>query len=190
MVKLQEQRHAARHNDENHSVMSRMLSLTHRVHGQAHDEDIFIRLYLQTALLSIIESTYRLCIDHLKIFEMFFPAFILLTVVCVQRTSQNQPGPLKFEFLTDEDRRFCRGGLQISYPDVDIRKCKIIAQEFRKKISKEWGPPQVQVASAHKLAFRPLTLAADHCGNKRPSGSAAGTGCHFAPMVTPTSLPY
>lgn len=39
------------------------------------------------------------------------------------------------------------------------------------------------------LPYRPFQLAADHCRNERPSGSAAGTGCHFAPVVTPTSLP-
>lgn len=40
-----------------------------------------------------------------------------------------------------------------------------------------------------RLPSRPFQLAADRCGKERPSDSAAGTGCHFGPAVTPTSLP-
>lgn len=43
---------------------------------------------------------------------------------------------------------FFRGGLELSYPDVDIRSCMIIPQEFREKISHEWGPPQVRLDTA------------------------------------------
>lgn len=42
---------------------------------------------------------------------------------------------------------FFRGGLELSYPDVDIRSCMIIPKEFREKISQTWGPPQVRVAT-------------------------------------------
>ncbi|XP_047678786.1 phosphatidylethanolamine-binding protein 4 isoform X3 [Tachysurus fulvidraco] len=80
---------------------------------------------------------------------MFFRAVLLLVVACVQRSCQHQSGPLKDEVLT-EDRRFCRGELEISYPDLDIRSCMIIPQEFREKISQEWGPPQVRLAMADK----------------------------------------
>ncbi|XP_058246042.1 phosphatidylethanolamine-binding protein 4 [Hemibagrus wyckioides] len=81
---------------------------------------------------------------------MLFRAFIVLALACTLSTCQLQSGPLHDELLTEEDRGFCRDGLEIRYPDVDIRSCMIIPQEFREKISQEWGPPQVRVATASK----------------------------------------
>ncbi|MCI4381214.1 hypothetical protein PGIGA_G00249090 [Pangasianodon gigas] len=81
---------------------------------------------------------------------MLSRAFMLLLVACIQRTCQNTSEPLTAELpLTKEDQRFCRGGLELNYPDVDIRSCMIIPQEFREKISREWGPPQVRLATAN-----------------------------------------
>ncbi|XP_060787312.1 phosphatidylethanolamine-binding protein 4 [Neoarius graeffei] len=80
---------------------------------------------------------------------MFPGAFILLVVACIQCTRQHHSKPLKEEFLTENDRGFCREELGLSYPDVDIHSCVIIPHEFRKKISQEWGPPQVRLATAN-----------------------------------------
>ncbi|XP_072538724.1 phosphatidylethanolamine-binding protein 4 [Salminus brasiliensis] len=52
--------------------------------------------------------------------------------------------------LSEEDEGFCRGGLDLSYPDLDINTCMVIPQEFREKISREWGPPKVQLTTADK----------------------------------------
>ncbi|XP_053480277.1 phosphatidylethanolamine-binding protein 4 [Ictalurus furcatus] len=79
---------------------------------------------------------------------MFSRAFMLLVVACIQRTGPHHSGPLKEELLTEEDQRFCRGRLELSYPDVDIRSCMIIPREFREKISHEWGPPRVRLDTA------------------------------------------
>lgn len=47
-----------------------------------------------------------------------------------------------------------RAALELNYPDVDVRGCMMIPQEFREKISKEWGPPTVRLATAKKVRPR------------------------------------
>ncbi|KAM9475622.1 phosphatidylethanolamine-binding protein 4 isoform 2-T2 [Clarias gariepinus] len=85
-------------------------------------------------------------------FEMFslFRALLLVVVACLQRTCQQQPSePSIGELLTNDDqRRFCSGGLELSYPDLDVHSCLIIPKKFRKKITQEWRPPQVWLATA------------------------------------------
>lgn len=44
-----------------------------------------------------------------------------------------------------------RAGLELNYPDVDVLSCITIPQKFREKISKEWGPPQVRLATANTV---------------------------------------
>ncbi|XP_073723623.1 phosphatidylethanolamine-binding protein 4 isoform X1 [Misgurnus anguillicaudatus] len=52
--------------------------------------------------------------------------------------------------LDHEDAKFCSGGLKVTYPDRVIDGCAIIPQEFREKISKVWGPPQVQLTGVNE----------------------------------------
>ncbi|KAF4070493.1 hypothetical protein AMELA_G00285970 [Ameiurus melas] len=85
---------------------------------------------------------------------MFSRAFMLLVVTCIQRTCPHHSGLLEEKLLTEEDQHFCRGGLELSYPGVDIRSCVIIPWEFREKISHEWGPPQVRLDTAKTIGKR------------------------------------
>ncbi|XP_065103742.1 phosphatidylethanolamine-binding protein 4 [Paramisgurnus dabryanus] len=52
--------------------------------------------------------------------------------------------------LDREDAEFCSGGLKVTYPHLVIDKCAIIPKKFREKMTKEWGPPQVQLTGAKK----------------------------------------
>ncbi|XP_046726312.1 phosphatidylethanolamine-binding protein 4 [Silurus meridionalis] len=76
---------------------------------------------------------------------MFSHTFLLLVVACVKLSCQHHS---EDELLTEEEERFCKKGLTLSYPDVDIRSCMVIPQEFREKLSQEWGPPKVSMAEA------------------------------------------
>ncbi|KAL1269333.1 hypothetical protein QQF64_031622, partial [Cirrhinus molitorella] len=55
------------------------------------------------------------------------------------------------ELLTLEDAEFCKGELKVIYPDLVVDKCVIVPQSIREKISKEWGPPRVQLPSADEV---------------------------------------
>lgn len=47
---------------------------------------------------------------------------------------------------------FFSGGLELSYPDLDVHSCLIIPKKFRKKITQEWRPPQVWLTTADKVS--------------------------------------
>ncbi|XP_062307758.1 phosphatidylethanolamine-binding protein 4 [Osmerus eperlanus] len=57
-----------------------------------------------------------------------------------------------FKPLSRSDASFCNGGLQVSYPDLDISKCLVISREnqLREKISQEWGAPRVRLNTVDK----------------------------------------
>ncbi|XP_053092270.1 phosphatidylethanolamine-binding protein 4 isoform X4 [Pangasianodon hypophthalmus] len=101
---------------------------------------------------------------------MLSRAFMLLLVACIQRTCQNNSEPLTAELpLTKEDQRFCSGELELNYPDVDIRSCMIIPQEFREKISREWGPPQVRLATANTKKYMLMMVDPDAPSRTNPA---------------------
>ncbi|XP_037392071.1 phosphatidylethanolamine-binding protein 4 isoform X5 [Pygocentrus nattereri] len=77
---------------------------------------------------------------------MVFAGFCLFVVASVLLTGLTAHS----DGLSAEDEAFCRGGLELSYPDLDIKACMVIPQEVREKISKDWGPPKVQLATAEK----------------------------------------
>ncbi|XP_015204007.1 phosphatidylethanolamine-binding protein 4 isoform X2 [Lepisosteus oculatus] len=56
------------------------------------------------------------------------------------------------EKLSSADEQFCRGGLEVLYPELQISECSIVpqAQRCRYKISTEWEAPQVQLTQAKK----------------------------------------
>ncbi|XP_062817122.1 phosphatidylethanolamine-binding protein 4 isoform X2 [Anolis carolinensis] len=59
-----------------------------------------------------------------------------------------------FENLDGDDGKFCRGNLQVVYPELGDVGCTYIPKcnQYRKRISKEWGSPDViyQEADASK----------------------------------------
>uniref|UniRef100_A0A3B1K268 Phosphatidylethanolamine binding protein 4 n=1 Tax=Astyanax mexicanus TaxID=7994 RepID=A0A3B1K268_ASTMX len=84
---------------------------------------------------------------------MIFAGFFLCVVASLS------PGlTAHSEGLSGEDAAFCRGGLALSYPDLDINTCMFIPQEAREKISREWGPPKVQLATADEKKKYTLIL--------------------------------
>ncbi|XP_066500479.1 phosphatidylethanolamine-binding protein 4 [Hoplias malabaricus] len=73
---------------------------------------------------------------------MIFAGFCLFLVASV--LSSGETG------LSGEDGEFCQGGLGLSYPDLDVKDCMVVPEDVRENISREWGPPQVQLATADK----------------------------------------
>ncbi|KAF5907353.1 phosphatidylethanolamine-binding protein 4 isoform X1, partial [Clarias magur] len=80
-----------------------------------------------------------------------FRALLLVVVACLQCTCQNPSEPSIGELLTNDDQlRFCSGGLELTYPDLDINSCLIVPKKFRQNITQKWGPPLVRLATADK----------------------------------------
>lgn len=75
---------------------------------------------------------------------MIFAGFCLWVVASLLSPGQ----AARSEGLSGEDGALCSGGLELSYPDLDIKTCMVVPQEAREKISREWGPPKVQLATA------------------------------------------
>ncbi|XP_050973085.1 phosphatidylethanolamine-binding protein 4 [Labeo rohita] len=76
------------------------------------------------------------------------------------------------ELLTSEDAEFCKGELKVTYPDLVVDKCVIVPQRMREKISREWGPPQVQLPSAdEKKKYTLLMVDPDAPSRQKPSRS-------------------
>ncbi|XP_032937367.1 phosphatidylethanolamine-binding protein 4 [Catharus ustulatus] len=57
-----------------------------------------------------------------------------------------------FQSLTEEDRKFCRGDLEIIYPEVGDVGCTYIPKchGYRQRLSLEWGEPRVRFPRAKK----------------------------------------
>ncbi|XP_010183595.1 PREDICTED: phosphatidylethanolamine-binding protein 4, partial [Mesitornis unicolor] len=57
-----------------------------------------------------------------------------------------------FQPLSDADSEFCKGDLEIIYPELDDVGCNYIPQchQYRWRISKEWGPPRIRYPQAVK----------------------------------------
>ncbi|XP_057212409.1 phosphatidylethanolamine-binding protein 4 [Triplophysa rosa] len=74
------------------------------------------------------------------------------------------------ELLFQEDAEFCKGGLKVIYPDLIIDKCLIVPQKVREKISKEWGPPQVQLPGVkEERKYTLIMVDPDAPSRKKPS---------------------
>ncbi|XP_042586128.1 phosphatidylethanolamine-binding protein 4 isoform X2 [Cyprinus carpio] len=73
-----------------------------------------------------------------------FYASVVLCVLCACHMTTSTCD----ELLSSEDAEFCKGKLKVIYPDLVVDKCMIVPQRIREKISKEWGPPQIQLPSA------------------------------------------
>ncbi|XP_063051818.1 phosphatidylethanolamine-binding protein 4 [Engraulis encrasicolus] len=75
------------------------------------------------------------------------------------------------ETLTPEDAHFCHGGLEVIYPETDISDCVIIPTAQREKLSKEWGAPQVKLATAKKRKYTLMMVDPDAPSRSNPSRS-------------------
>ncbi|XP_030319793.1 phosphatidylethanolamine-binding protein 4 [Calypte anna] len=58
-----------------------------------------------------------------------------------------------FQQLSSPDRAFCRGGLEIIYPELGDVSCIYIPKchRYRGRISREWGPPRVRYPRAAQI---------------------------------------
>ncbi|KAI7797545.1 putative phosphatidylethanolamine-binding protein 4, partial [Triplophysa rosa] len=91
------------------------------------------------------------------------------------------------ELLFQEDAEFCKGGLKVIYPDLIIDKCLIVPQKVREKISKEWGPPQVQLPGVKEFLNKVSVLCLDKpCFNCTNPGSV----CHDKHIALTPDLIY
>ncbi|KAM6036529.1 phosphatidylethanolamine-binding protein 4 isoform 3-T3 [Theristicus caerulescens] len=59
-----------------------------------------------------------------------------------------------FQMLTSVDSEFCRGDLEIIYPELGDVGCTYIPKchQYRRRISREWGSPRVRYPQAEKGA--------------------------------------
>ncbi|XP_067399790.1 phosphatidylethanolamine-binding protein 4 isoform X2 [Emydura macquarii macquarii] len=57
-----------------------------------------------------------------------------------------------FEKLTGQDRKFCRGDLEVFYPELGDVGCTYIPEcnQYRKRISQEWSSPKMTYPQADK----------------------------------------
>ncbi|TFK08190.1 hemoglobin subunit pi [Platysternon megacephalum] len=62
-------------------------------------------------------------------------------------------GTCVFEKLTGQDYKFCRGDLEVFYPELGDVGCTYIPKcnQYRKRISKEWRSPKIVYPQADKV---------------------------------------
>ncbi|KAM6040560.1 phosphatidylethanolamine-binding protein 4 isoform 2-T2 [Chlamydotis macqueenii] len=65
-----------------------------------------------------------------------------------------------FQPLSGVDREFCRGDLEVVYPELGDVGCTYIPKcyQYRRRISKEWGSPRVRYPRAEKSKTYVLVL--------------------------------
>ncbi|XP_068277532.1 phosphatidylethanolamine-binding protein 4 [Nyctibius grandis] len=65
-----------------------------------------------------------------------------------------------FQILSDQDSEFCRGHLEIIYPELGDVGCMYIpvCHQYRRRMSREWGSPRVRYAKAEKSKKYVLVL--------------------------------
>nr|XP_030145639.3 phosphatidylethanolamine-binding protein 4 [Taeniopygia guttata] len=57
-----------------------------------------------------------------------------------------------FQSLSESERGFCRGDLEVIYPEVGDVSCSYIpkCRGYRRRLSRDWGPPRVRLPWAQK----------------------------------------
>ncbi|XP_044861842.1 phosphatidylethanolamine-binding protein 4 isoform X2 [Mauremys mutica] len=67
-------------------------------------------------------------------------------------TGDEHMGTCVFEKLTGQDYKFCRGDLEVFYPELGDVGCTYIPKcnQYRKRISKEWHSPKIAYPQADK----------------------------------------
>ncbi|XP_054854323.1 phosphatidylethanolamine-binding protein 4 isoform X2 [Eublepharis macularius] len=73
-----------------------------------------------------------------------------LSVIVVQKAVASEE--CIFEKLDGEDAKFCRGDLEVLYPELGDVGCMYIPRcnQYRKRISKEWNSPNVRYQKADR----------------------------------------
>ncbi|KAM6331414.1 phosphatidylethanolamine-binding protein 4 [Alca torda] len=66
-----------------------------------------------------------------------------------------------FQMLDNMDRDFCRGDLEVIYPEVGDVGCMYVPKchQYRRRMSREWGSPRVRYPQAEKSKKYVLVLA-------------------------------
>ncbi|XP_010136536.1 PREDICTED: phosphatidylethanolamine-binding protein 4-like, partial [Buceros rhinoceros silvestris] len=83
---------------------------------------------------------------------------VAATLVGTTARREQQPWPdepsqtCSFQALSSVDSEFCRGDLEIIYPELGDVGCTYIPKchQFRRRISREWGSPRVRYLQAEK----------------------------------------
>ncbi|XP_072290105.1 phosphatidylethanolamine-binding protein 4 [Eucyclogobius newberryi] len=62
------------------------------------------------------------------------------------------------ETLSSLDASFCHGGLEVIYPELDIRDCLVVPKRVREKISTVWKAPAVYFSAASEKKLYILVM--------------------------------
>lgn len=60
--------------------------------------------------------------------------------------------------LSPLDSSFCHGGLEVTFPGLDINKCLIIPKRLRENLSTVWRAPEIYFCKAHKNKMYALAM--------------------------------
>ncbi|NXO96585.1 PEBP4 protein, partial [Certhia brachydactyla] len=77
---------------------------------------------------------------------------VLLTLLLPGAWGNEASRTCIFQTLSEPDREFCRGDLEVIYPEVGDVSCSYIPKchGYRQKLSQEWGKPRVRFPMAKK----------------------------------------
>ncbi|XP_064353851.1 phosphatidylethanolamine-binding protein 4 isoform X4 [Dromaius novaehollandiae] len=79
-------------------------------------------------------------------------AGLLGTAVRAKERDDGRPRTCFFELLSSRDNKFCRGDLEVVYPELGDVGCTYIPEcnQYRQRVSREWSSPRVRYARADK----------------------------------------
>ncbi|NXO05135.1 PEBP4 protein, partial [Rhinopomastus cyanomelas] len=86
---------------------------------------------------------------------------VLLVASLLSPAEPHKPSETCFlQTLSDADSKFCRGDLEIIYPELGDVGCTYIPQchQYQRQISREWGRPRVRYPQADKSKSYVLVL--------------------------------
>ncbi|XP_055080184.1 phosphatidylethanolamine-binding protein 4 isoform X2 [Periophthalmus magnuspinnatus] len=77
-------------------------------------------------------------------------ALSLAVCLCHSESTQDK--------LSTLDASFCKGGLEVIYPELDISECLVIPKHLREKISTSWKAPGIYFSAANKKKLYVLVM--------------------------------
>ncbi|XP_068776684.1 phosphatidylethanolamine-binding protein 4 isoform X5 [Struthio camelus] len=122
-------------------------------------------------------------------------AALLGTLVWAKETlwGDGHPQTCFFELLSSLDNKFCRGDLEVVYPELGDVGCTYIpaCRQYRHRLSREWSSPKVRYPQADKGADLRAGNPRGHVltGERGPPSTSAGFGpCGRAEHCPPRKL--
>ncbi|XP_074065263.1 phosphatidylethanolamine-binding protein 4 isoform X2 [Macrotis lagotis] len=83
--------------------------------------------------------------------QMVVILMVVLVVMVTGHLSENEDRTCVYEVLSQEDALFCKGNLNVIYPEIGKIGCIYVPQcnNFRQKIG-SWGKPSIKYSQAHE----------------------------------------